>query len=113
VVSASSATCTLQVRSDAAVAAIVATVRARFPTAQLRARRQVTPEPVSPRLLAPVDDAQRQALETATRLGFFARPQGATAEDVAAALGTSRSTLMRRLRGAEERVFEHLFGDED
>ena len=57
--------------------------------------------------------AADDALETATRLGFFARPQGATAEEVATTLGTSRSTLMRRLRGAEERVFEHLLGDED
>ncbi|MDR9412608.1 MAG: helix-turn-helix domain-containing protein [Haloferacaceae archaeon] len=107
------ATLTLQVRSDTAVAAIVAEVRAAFPSAQLRARRQVTPEPLSPQLLAPIDDDQRHALETATRLGFFARPQGATAEEVATTLGTSRSTLMRRLRGAEERVFEHLFGDDD
>jgi len=45
----------------------------------------------------------------ATRMGFFARPQGATAADVAEAMDTSRSTVMRRVRGGEKAVFESLF----
>jgi transposase len=39
---------------------------------------------------------------------FFERPQGATAGEVATALGTSRSTVTRRVRDGEATVFDSL-----
>ncbi|ERG88463.1 MAG: hypothetical protein J07HX5_00608 [halophilic archaeon J07HX5] len=41
-------------------------------------------------------------------MGFFIRPQGATAGEVADALDTSRSTVTRRIRSGESTVFANL-----
>ena len=46
-------------------------------------------------------DKQLEALRTALRMGFFDRPQRATANDVADLLDVSRSTFLHHLRGAE------------
>jgi len=50
----------------------------------------------------------RHAVTVATRMEFFERPQGATAGEVATALGTSRSTVTRRVRDGEATVFDSL-----
>jgi predicted DNA binding protein len=79
----------------------------------LRSRQVVEPEPVTPHAVSELDAHQRKALEVAVRMGFFARPQGATAADVAEALDTSRSTATRRIRAGEKAVFSSLFTESD
>jgi CheY-like chemotaxis protein len=54
-------------------------------------------------------EKQARAIKTATRAGFFARPQEATAEDVADLLGVARSTALHHIRTAEERLFSGVF----
>lgn len=54
---------------------------------------------------------QREAVRAATVAGFYARPQEATAEEVAERLDLSRSTFLYHLRGAEERIFQQAFDD--
>lgn len=71
-------------------------------------RFSAEPEAVTPRVFSGLEEEERQALEVATRMGVFERPQGATAGKVATALGTSRSMLTRRVRGGEATVFDSL-----
>lgn len=61
-----------------------------------------------PPALEPLSEKQLEAVRAATEAGFFARPQEATAEEVAEQLDVSRSTFLYHLRGAEEVVFERL-----
>jgi predicted DNA binding protein/PAS domain-containing protein len=58
-----------------------------------------------------LSDVETQALITAIHLGFFERPQKATGQEVAEALGVSRSTFMRRVRSAERGLFKQVFDD--
>lgn len=53
---------------------------------------------------------QERALQTATEMGFFDRPQDATANEVANRLGVSRSTFLYHLRGAEQKIFMSVYG---
>lgn len=55
---------------------------------------------------------QRQAIETAVELGYYETPRGASLGAVATALDLPKSTLRYRLRRAEERLTESVFGDE-
>jgi len=95
------------------VATVVDVFRLEWPEARLRSRQVVEPEPVTPHAVSELDAHQRKALEVAVRMGFFARPQGATAADVAEALDTSRSTATRRIRAGEKAVFSSLFTESD
>lgn len=56
-------------------------------------------------------EEQLHALETSYRMGYFAVPQRATSEDVAERLDISQSTLSTKLRNAQYRLLEILFGD--
>ena len=91
------------------VAMVVDIFRAVWSEARLRSRTVVEPEPVTLHTVSELDAYQRKALEVAVKMGFFARPQGATAADVAEALDTSRSTVTRRIRAGEKAVFSSLF----
>lgn len=51
---------------------------------------------------AELTDKQREAVEAAVENGFFDRPQGATAEEIAKGLGVSRSVFLYHLRNAEQ-----------
>ena len=95
------------------VAEVMDILRTRWPATRLQSRQAVEPEPVTPRVFNELNTRQREAVEVATRMGFFARPQGATAADVAEAMDTSRSTVMRRIRGGEKAVFESLFSSKN
>ena len=95
------------------VSGVMDIFRTRWPATRLQSRQAVEPEPVTPRIFNELDGRQREAVEVATRMGFFARPQGATAADVAEAMDTSRSTVMRRIRGGEKAVFESLFSSKN
>lgn len=100
---------TLHLLSSVDVAGIMDIFRMRWPQTRLQSRKVTEAESVAPRVFNELDEHQRQALEVATRMGFFHRPQGATAADVADALDTSRSTVTRRVRAGENAVFESLF----
>lgn len=73
-------------------------------------RSVVTKEPTAMRTdsspLSSLTEKQRQALETAYRSGFFDRPQRQTADEVAETLDVSRSTFLKHLRRAENRLLE-------
>jgi predicted DNA binding protein len=61
-------------------------------------------------------EKQLEAVREATTAGFYARPQQATAEEVAQRMGLSRSTFLYHLHGAEEKIFQAVFetdADED
>ena len=80
-----------------------------WPTARMTKRQK---RPTAPDTLSPADSLtprQEDALRAATLLGFFDRPQRARAEDVAEALGVSRSTALQHIRRAEAKIFEGLF----
>ena len=100
----------LHLPTNLKVSAIIDVVRTRFPSTRLQSRQTVEPEPVAPRTFTDLGEDERQALEVATQMGFFERPQGATAGEVANALDTSRSTVTRRIRSGESTVFDNLVG---
>jgi len=55
---------------------------------------------------AALTDRQREVLETAHDLGYFARPKGANATEVAAELDISRSTFAEHLAAAQSKLFD-------
>lgn len=57
-----------------------------------------------------LSDEQLDVLETAYRMGYFKVPQEVTAEEIAAELDISRSTLSERLRRVEHNLCGLLFG---
>jgi hypothetical protein len=56
-----------------------------------------------------VSDKQREALLTAYEAGYFAVPQQASLDEVAAELDISLSTLAERLHRAQNHLIEHFF----
>ena len=52
----------------------------------------------------PLTDRQRQVLELAFQMGYFERPRGKNAEELAAMLDISRSTFTQHLRAAEQKI---------
>lgn len=54
---------------------------------------------------------QREVLETAHRMGYFERPKGANAGDVADALDISRSTFAEHLSAAQTKLFDAILED--
>lgn len=58
-------------------------------------------------------DRQYEAVEAATRMGYYAVPRAASLEAVAAELGVARSTASELLRRAESTLMARLVGVED
>lgn len=54
---------------------------------------------------------QREAIETAVALGYYGTPREASLREVADALDLPKSTLRYRLRRAERRLTDAVFGD--
>lgn len=54
---------------------------------------------------------QREVLRTAHRLGYFERPKGANAAEVATALDVAPSTFSEHLAAAQTKLMGALFGD--
>lgn len=52
----------------------------------------------------PLTDRQRQVLEIALEMGYFERPRGKNAEEIATMLDISRSTFTQHLRAAEQKT---------
>ncbi|QLG62602.1 helix-turn-helix domain-containing protein [Halorarum salinum] len=57
-----------------------------------------------------VTPAQEAALRAALAAGYFSVPKGATAGEVAAELGVSKSAFLERLRRGQAALFEQVFG---
>lgn len=55
-------------------------------------------------------ERQREVIRTAQRLGYFEHPRGASATEVADAIGIARATFSEHLAAAQRRVFEDLVG---
>jgi predicted DNA binding protein len=68
-------------------------------------RRQQDSSEDLPPPFGSLSDKQWDAIRTATEMGFFQRPQQATAEEVATRLDITRSTFLYHLRAAEHQVF--------
>lgn len=109
---AGSVTITVEFAPRTDVRAALDAVSDDWPTARMtkRQRRPTTLDALSP--ADTLTQRQEDALRAATLLGFFDRPQRARAEDVAEALGVSRSTALQHIRRAEAKVFEDLFSSE-
>lgn len=58
---------------------------------------------------ARLTDRQREVLRTAYRMGYFDRPRGANASEVAAELDISASTFAEHLAAAQSKVFGDIF----
>jgi len=63
-------------------------------------------------LTTELSDEQLQILEIAYSMGYFDVPRTVSASDIAAELDIAQSTLSERLRAAEKRLFELVFGAE-
>ena len=57
-----------------------------------------------------VTPAQESALRAALEMGYFTVPRGATASEVAAELGISKSAFLERLRRGQATLFAQVFG---
>jgi predicted DNA binding protein len=55
--------------------------------------------------------AQEEAIRAAVAAGYFTVPRSATAADVAADIGISKSAFLERLRRGQGSLFEQLFTD--
>ena len=55
-------------------------------------------------------EKQSGALEAAYHHGYFDRPRGHAAVDIAESLGVTHTTYLQHLRVAQRKVFEQLFG---
>jgi predicted DNA binding protein len=53
-------------------------------------------------------ERQREVLRTAHEMGYFERPKGANAGEVAAALGISRSTFTEHLSAAQTKLLDAI-----
>jgi len=84
-------------------------VRARWPATTVRTRHERAVDHDQAATFEGLTDKQEQAVRAATVAGFFDRPQGATASDVAEILDVSRSTFLHHLRAAERKVFGDAF----
>jgi predicted DNA binding protein len=89
---------------------ILARLREHFPGIELASRVYVDrSEERQPSGSSDLTEKQLNALRTAYASGFFHRPQRATANEVADALGVSRTTFLHHLRAAERSLFERMF----
>ena len=95
-----------------AIGDIVAAITEHWPETTVRSRRIRTVEEDRPGVFENLTEKQEAALRAAVVSGFFDRPQGANATEVAETLGVSRSTFLHHLRAAERKVFGDAFEPE-
>lgn len=80
-----------------------------WPTAQIRSQYEQTVDQSRNRIFESLTEKQEVALHAAVIAGFFDRPQGANATEVAETLDVSRSTFLHHLRTAERKIFTDAF----
>ena len=101
---------------EADVRAFVGTLKTRYPTTELVARREVdrpveTVHGFRAEVEAALTDRQREVLRTAFFSGYFNSPRTRTGGEIGDALGISQPTFTAHLRSAQRKIFHLLFGD--
>lgn len=64
-------------------------------------------------LITKLTTTQIETIETAYDMGYFEVPRRASATEVADVLGVSQSTFSERLRTAQHRLFDLIYGSSD
>jgi len=105
---------TAAIAADENARALVETVRAAVPAAELVRKRDVEREPAGEpafdaTTVGQLTDRQLAALETAYRAGYFEDPRESTAEEVAAALDITSPTLHQHLQAAHRKLLGGVF----
>ena len=91
------------------VSRVVETVSDHWPSARMHSMGERTIERERPSVVGALTIKEERALRVATAIGFFDRPQRATAADVADVLGVSRSTALKHVRSGERAVMAEVF----
>jgi hypothetical protein len=91
-------------------------LRERFPSADVQQLLQppLSGSPDDRRFVnrGKLTDRQVEVLQTAYREGYFERPRGANATELADDLGISQSTFTEHLVAAQQKLFADVFDDE-
>ena len=88
---------------------VARSLRAEWPEAVVTASASRPVDEESPAPFGELTIKQEAALRAATVAGFFDRPQGATASEIADSLDVSRSTFLHHVRAAERKIFGDVF----
>jgi predicted DNA binding protein/PAS domain-containing protein len=105
---------TAAIAADENARALVETVRAAVPDAELVSKRDVEQEPsgepaFDAATVGQLTDRQLAALETAYRAGYFENPRESNAEEVAEALDITSPTLHQHLQAAHRKLLAGVF----
>lgn len=92
---------------------VIGVLREQFPNIDIKRLIQSPTDIHEPDLVS-VDrgrltDRQREVLQTAQTMGYFERPRGANATEIAEALGIDGSTFSEHLAAAQRKVLTDLF----
>ncbi|WP_049994461.1 helix-turn-helix domain-containing protein [Halapricum salinum] len=92
---------------------LVTELREHYGTVRIRYLLQIDGDAEGTEDIVPVDrsrltDRQREVLETAYEMGYFAYPRGANATDVATELGIEPSTFTEHLAAAQSKLLDEL-----
>ncbi|WP_435067259.1 helix-turn-helix domain-containing protein [Haloplanus sp. C73] len=91
---------------------VITTLRERYPTVDIQRLLRSEGERADHDLVfvdrGRLTDRQREVLETAHSMGYFERPKGANAGDVAADLDISRSTFTEHLAAAQTKLLDAI-----
>ena len=94
---------------------IIATLRAEYPQVDIQRLLRSEGEEGGKDLVfvdrGRLTERQREVLETAHRMGYFERPKGANAGDVADELDISRSTFTEHLAAAQTKLLDAILED--
>lgn len=94
---------------------VMGTLRERFPSADVQQLLQppLSGSPDDRRFVnrGKLTDRQLEVLRTAYREGYFERPRGANATELAEQLGISQSTFTEHLVAAQRKLFADVFDD--
>lgn len=94
---------------------VVGGLRSTFGSVGLRHLTQSPPSDGDTELLfvdeAAFTDRQREVLETANRMGYFAYPKEANAGEVAAELGVTTATFVEHLSAAQSKLLDAVLSD--
>lgn len=94
---------------------VMSTLREEFPSADVQQLLQppLSGSPDDRRFVnrGKLTDRQLEVLETAYQRGYFERPRGANATELAEELGISQSTFTEHLVAAQRKLFADVFDD--
>jgi len=107
----------VRLRQEQRVRSFVEMLRSSYPSTEVVARHDRTESlhhaaDIESRLEQELTDRQSEVLNLTYRSGYFQRPRGRTAEELAGELDVSHPTVSHHLREAERRVFSSIFEEE-